>query len=361
MRIAYVINSVEGGGAALPIPAIMEVLRDGGADVKIFALTRRDGRAIPAIVEAGLDLAVREGGESDHLAALHWLETAISGWRPTHIWTSLTRATLLGQRVGRRLGIPVVSWQHAAYLKPANLALLRWQRRLSRLWIADSHSVAQLTVRRLHVPETRLALWPLFAADPGAPRGRPWQAGQPIRLGSLGRLHPVKGYDVLIAALAKLKTGGFESPSSYEVVIAGEGMERAALDAALKAANLPTVTFAGFVDKPRAFLAGLHLYVQPSRSEGLCIAAHEAMQAGLGVVASHVGELPFSIEPGRTGAVVPPGDADALADALAKLLANPQNLYSIGLRSRRNVLDRFGKEMFVARGQAIVERLKQST
>ena len=67
-RIAYVINSLEGGGAALPVPAILAVLRGAGAQVRVLALTRRDGRALPAMEAAGLDVAVREGGETDHVA-----------------------------------------------------------------------------------------------------------------------------------------------------------------------------------------------------------------------------------------------------------------------------------------------------
>lgn len=47
MRIAYVINSVEGGGAAQPVPAITRVLRDAGAEVRVFALTPATGAACP--------------------------------------------------------------------------------------------------------------------------------------------------------------------------------------------------------------------------------------------------------------------------------------------------------------------------
>ena len=102
MRIAYVINSVEGGGAALPVPAVTDVLSRGGAEVRILALTRRDGRAIPPMEAAGLDVIVREGGEKDHVAALRWLDRQIIATRPTHLWTSLSRATLLGQLAGAR-------------------------------------------------------------------------------------------------------------------------------------------------------------------------------------------------------------------------------------------------------------------
>ncbi|WP_404714353.1 glycosyltransferase [Sphingomonas sp. MMS24-J13] len=345
MRIAYIINSVEGGGAALPVPAITDVFRAAGAEVAIFALTRRDGRAIPAMEAAGLDIHVRPGGEKDHLAAYRWLDAEMARWQPTCLWTSLTRATLLGQIVGQRRKLPVVSWQHAAFLKPANRALLRWRQRHSAIWVADSEAVRQMTHERLGVPEERLMLWPIFRADPAAPRARPWVAGEPLRIGSLGRLHPVKGYDVLADAVALLRERGID----IRVTIGGDGAEREALAGRLD--------LAGYIERPRDFLAGLHLYIQPSRSEGLCVAAHEAMQAGLPVIASAVGELRHSILPRQTGWLVPPGDAGALAEALAEAARAPERLAGMGAAARARLFERFGPERFEAAGRAILERL----
>lgn len=345
MRIAYIINSVEGGGAALPVPAIADVLRGAGAEIAIFALTRRDGRAIAAMEAAGLDVHVRPGGEKDHLAAYRWLDAEMAGWRPTILWTSLTRATLLGQIVGQRRTLPVVSWQHAAFLKAANRALLRWRQRHSAIWVADSEAVRRMTHERLDVPEDRLMLWPIFRADPAAPQAGPWVPGEPLRIGSLGRLHPVKGYDVLADAVAILQTRGID----LRVTIGGDGAQHAALEARLD--------LAGYVERPRDFLAGLHLYIQPSRSEGLCVAAHEAMQAGLPVIASAVGELEHSIVPGETGWLVPPGDAVALAEALVKAVAAPERLAGMGAAARARLLGRFGPERFEAAGRAILKRL----
>ena len=353
MRIAYVINSVEGGGAALPVPSIADVLREGGAEVRIYALTRRDGRAVAPMEAAGLEVSVRDGGDSDQLAALGWLDARIAQDRPTHIWTSLTRATLLGQLVGLRRRVPVVSWQHAAYLKPANRRLLRLLQPLSRLWVGDSDAVTRLTAERLKVPARRLVQWPIFRADASAPVAKPWRAGEPVRIGSLGRLHPVKGYDVLIDALARLPAN-LPRPN---VVVAGEGGERISLEQHALAENV-SIDLAGYSDDPRAFLAGLHLYVQPSRSEGLCVAAHEAMQAGLPVVASAVGQLPYSIADGRDGFTVPPGDPDALSAVLASLLREPERLAAMGAQARRDVLDRFSAEHFRTAGLAIVERMR---
>jgi len=342
MRIAYAINSLEGGGAALPVPSVADVLRRAGAEVAIFALTPRDARALPAMKAAGLEVHVRDGGTSDHAAALAWLDAEVRRWGATHLWTSLTRATLLGQMVGQRRGLPVVSWQHAAYLKPWNRRLLHWRQKHSAIWVADSEAVLRLTHDRLGVPMDRLMLWPIFRADPRAPQARAWKNGT-VRIGSLGRLHPVKGYQWLAEAAPHLS-------GDFEIMVGGEGALRPDLEG--------RIGLAGYVERPRDFLAGLHLYVQPSRSEGLCVAAHEAMQAGLPVIASAVGELQHSILPGKTGWLVPPGDVDALAAALGEALAAPEKLAAMGVAGRERLFARFGPDRFEAAGRAIVERLR---
>jgi glycosyltransferase involved in cell wall biosynthesis len=358
MKIAYIINSVEGGGAAFPVPSIAKALRDCGADIEVFALTRRDGRALPAMIASGLDPTVRDGGETDHLRALAWLDRTVARFQPDIIWTSLTRATLLGQLVGARRRIPVVSWQHKEFLRPANRRLLRTMRRLSALWVADSSSVAAFTMKELHVPPAKLVTWPIFAGDASAPRSKPWQPGEVLRIASLGRLHEHKGYDVLIAALARLRSDGVPLPP-FEITIAGSGSDHEQLLAMATKAGLTNLIFIGFVEDTRSFLANQHLYIQPSRSEGFCVAAHEAMQAGLPVLASRVGEMAHSILPGVTGALVPPGDPEALASALADCLANPADLYAMGVAGRERLFAKFGASQFRETAAEIYDRLQE--
>ena len=357
MRIAYVINSVEGGGASAPVPAVCDVLRAHGADVAIFALTGRDRRGLPAMEAAALDVHIRSGGQKDHRAALRWLDDEIMAWRPDVIWTSLTRATLLGQIVGQRRRLPVVSWQHAAYLKPANRFLLRMRQRRSALWIADSECVAALTRKRLAVGENRLLTWPLFAANDDTPITGAWSPGRVLRIGSLGRLHPVKGYDTLIDAVSVLTRSHFQPNLHWELLIAGDGGERERLQRMINVEGLDNVKLVGFAGDPQQFLKSLHLYVQPSRSEGFCIAAHEAMLAGLPVIATRVGEMQHSIEPGRSGQIVSPDDVFELARAMTKSLMVPERLHSMGLNARARVLDKFGAAAFEATGAAVMRRV----
>ena len=181
--------------------------------------------------------------------------------------------------------------------------------------------------------------------------------GETVRVGSLGRLHPAKGYDILVQALARLGAEGFRPPAPFEVLVAGEGAERDRLTSAMAAAGVDTVRLIGFQPDPRAFLAGLHLYAQPSRREGLCIAVHEAMQAGLPTIGSAVGEMPWSIHPPETGRIVQPGDPAGLAAALAECLSAPEKLAEMGRAARDRVLKKFSQARFEATGAEIMHRL----
>lgn len=204
-----------------------------------------------------------------------------------------------------------------------------------------------------------MATWPLFSFDPDAPQAKPWKQGQILRLGSLGRLDRPKGYDKLIDALELLKKRGFTAPIPFEILIAGHGGES---DMLLRKAALAgignQIRLVGYADKPKEFLASLHVYLQPSRFEGFAIAVHEAMQAGLPIIASSVGQIPFTVESGRSGWLVPPLDATALADALADALSYPEKLAAMGQAAKASVSPRYSAEAFKNAGESILNRLR---
>ncbi|NHN86179.1 glycosyltransferase [Acetobacter musti] len=358
MRIAYVINSLEGGGAAAGLKPVAAFLRNAGHSITLLVLTPRDRLAEAWFRNEGFDIRTRDGGEKDHIAASTWLTREVAALRPTHIWTSLTRATLLGQITGRQLKIPVVSWQHNAWLKWDNLILLKRMRHLSCHWIADSTFVADLTRRRLSLPESRVSTWPIFSAAPDVKPARPWRYGETIRIGSLGRLHPAKGYDILCAALRLLP---LKDMPPFRISIGGQGKEENRLQEMIREYGLDCLSLNGFTSDTETFLAGQHLYLQPSRREGFCIAAHEAMQAGLGVIASSVGELSHSVKDDVTGWTVPPENPQALADTLFKVLLHPERLGDVGTRARSHVLSLFGPDRFEAAGHKIISRLPGDT
>ena len=356
-RIAYIINSVEGGGAAFPVPHILTTLKTLGAEVKLFALTRRDGRALPALEAAGIDVAVREGGDKDHFAAMRWMIAETRQWKATHAITSLSRATLLALLGRRQLGVPVASWQHAAFLRPRNYRYLGLLSRKAKFWITDSDAVAEWTAAHLRVPTDRIEVWPMFSVGPNWPKAKPWKAGEPLRLASLGRLHPVKGYAELVEALAVLKANGFVPPVPFTITIGGDGAQREALEARIRELGIENLHLPGFVDDPGAFLAERHLYLQPSHSEGFCIAAHQALASGLPVLSSAVGQLAYTIRDGDNGLNVPPRNPAALANGLAKLLSDPASLAAMGARGRSEMLETYSDARFTKAAEKVFNRL----
>lgn len=360
MRIAYVTASLVGGGGPLPIPAVTRVLRNAGAHVEVFALTRRDGRALPAMLADGLQVHIREGGDYDHINAYLWLDKQIAEFKPTLIWTSVARASIIGLLLGRKYNVPVVCWQHNATLKFSRLLLFYLLRKRPAMWIGDSEKVSEITAKRFNVSEERMATWSLFSVNPNAPQAKPWAKGEVLRLGSLGRLHPQKAYDILIDALALLRERGFIAPVPFEILIAGDGGDRESILRKAKRAGVENqIKLIGFADKPEEFLANLHVYLQPSRVEGFCIALHEAMQAGLPVIATSVGQIPYTVEAGCSGWLVPPCDVTALADALAEALRHPEKLAEMGQAAKARVYPRYSEDAFRHDGERILERLRK--
>jgi len=85
------------------------------------------------------------------------------------------------------------------------------------------------------------------------------------------------------------------------------------------------------------------------------------MVSGLPVIASAVGELPYSIQHGKSGLVVRPDDPEALAAGLETLLSSPECLQVMGEAARKDILDRFSVAQFKANGTVIVDRIRAAS
>jgi glycosyltransferase involved in cell wall biosynthesis len=145
-------------------------------------------------------------------------------------------------------------------------------------------------------------------------------------IGHMGAFTPEKGQEVILAAAGELRT----SLPRARFILAGEGPRLAGL----RRGAPSTVSFPGFVGDHAAFFAGLDLFVMPSRSEAWGLAALEAMAHGVPVIASNIGGLREIVEHGRSGWLVPPGDAAALARAITAAARDPARLREAGMAAR---------------------------
>jgi len=163
-------------------------------------------------------------------------------------------------------------------------------------------------------------------------------------VGSVGWLTDVKGHEYLIEAVAKLKP---DFPSLHLVIIGSGDRHDALLQQSELAGLRDAVHLLGHRDDIEACLAGMDLFVLPSLNEGMGRALIEAMAAGLPVIASRVGGIPAVISHERTGLLVLPGDAGALAEALRRLLDRPEWATQLGLAASCSVDSRYGSVSMV--------------
>jgi glycosyltransferase involved in cell wall biosynthesis len=152
-------------------------------------------------------------------------------------------------------------------------------------------------------------------------------------IGAVCRLEPRKGIDTLLRAFSAALAVRPES----RLLIVGEGPERAALEATVRAGRLEAaVRFTGERRDVAGCLAAMDVFAAPSRTEGLGLALIEAMAAGLPVLASRVGGIPEVVEDGRSGWLLPVDDTEAWRDALVRIVAGNDLRVAMGAQARRS-------------------------
>ena len=197
--------------------------------------------------------------------------------------------------------------------------------------IACSATTARLLAADYDVPSDRLSV-----VEPGTDRGaaRPRAVAGEVVLLAVGAVVPRKGYDVLVAALARLGN------SSWRLVIAGdrgrspETSRRLEADiAALGLADRVSLLGAVGSDELASLYASCDLFVLPSRFEGYGMAFAEAIAHGVPVVGTTAGAIPQTV-PAAVGVLVPPDDVEALATALHRLIDNPAEREGLAAAAR---------------------------
>jgi glycosyltransferase involved in cell wall biosynthesis len=162
----------------------------------------------------------------------------------------------------------------------------------------------------------------------------------------LGRLASEKGHALLLEALRAL---GPRRPSLI-AMFAGVGPLEADLKAKCEAAGLTgRVRFLGYRQDLQRLLAASDLVVLPSISEGLPLAAVEALAAARPIVATEVGGTPEVVLNDQTGLLVPPNDSAALAQAIHRVLSNPPLARRLGTSGRRFVERHFDVRLQIDR------------
>ncbi|HJU20072.1 MAG TPA: glycosyltransferase [Stellaceae bacterium] len=340
-RLLQAIAGARHGGAEtffLRLAAAFE--RRGAAAQRV--LIRRDAERTRRLREAGV--AVGElsfAGRFDVLTRLAF-RREIGEWRPDIVLTWMNRATSLCPRgdfvhVGRLGGYyDLKYYRRCDYLIGNTAALVDWAVR--RGW-----------------PRERVYHLPNFAPDPAAAApldrallGTPEEA--PLAL-ALGRLHPNKGFDLLLAALAAVP--------QVHLWIAGTGALSASLERlALRLGLSRRVRFLGWREDVPELLASADFLVCPSRHEPLGNVVLEAWAARVPVVALASEGPRELIAHDQSGLLVPPEEAPgALARAIARLSEDPSLRARLAAGGRRAFETGFTEAAVVGRYRDFFERV----
>lgn len=308
----------------------------------------------------------------DDLRALIALVREVRRFRPDVVHTHTAKAGLLG-RVAARLALGrrpiVVHTYHGhvlrGYFGPGTTAVYRLLERglglLSTRLIGVSRSTVDDLVELGVAPRDKfvvvpvgLDLAPFLRVEPGTGTWRAELDAGPdaLVLTFVGRLVPIKRVDLLIDGVGRARARGVD----VSLAVVGDGELRDELQE--RAAPLgDAVRFLGFRSDLTAIAAGTDLAVLSSDNEGTPVALIEAAAAGVPAIATDVGGVRDIVVDGVSGFVVPPGDVDALADAICAAAAQRPALRRMGLAARAHVADRFAAPRLTADVDALYRRL----
>jgi glycosyltransferase involved in cell wall biosynthesis len=222
-------------------------------------------------------------------------------------------------------------------------------------FVANAEAVAQDALRRERLPAARVhvirnALEPAVFEPVDGPADRPQdQVPSPVVL-CVANLIDYKGHRYLLKAHARLREQGLE----VGLLLAGAGPEQEALAAQARQAQL-AVQLLGARSDVDALLSVVDLVVLPSLHEGMSNALMEAMARGRAVVATDVGGNREVL--GDAGVLCPPADPPRLAEAMSRVLRDPQLRADLESKARERAARLFGLDRMVSQHVALYTEL----
>jgi len=330
LRVTHVLARLPAAGTERQLVGVLGAAHGRCWDARLLVLLP-GGALVDEVRALGVEVVEGPSGSGWSAVRLATAQRVLRDAEVVHaqLWGANLYARIAARLGPRRPAVVCAERRVEAFRGGGRRALDRACAPLADAWIANSHAVADFVARAHGVERTAVAVIPngLDATTFHPRRGD--RAPGPTRLGTVSRLVHQKGIDVAVDAVAHLVAAG----QAVELVVAGDGPDRAALEA--RGAGLP-VRFVGALGSAAqvgAHLRDLDVFLLPSRYEGLPNALLEARATGLPAVAADGPGVAEAAGPGTT--LVPVGDAGAVAAAVAALIVDgpPPPLAAASLRS----------------------------
>ena len=355
-RVAYVIGELGKGGAEYQLYELVRGLDRARIQPAVFALAA-GGYWAASLRELGVSVEEIPGRGFADVGRLRRLRAALRRYAADVLHTVLWSGNCYGRLAAVGLGIPVIitAERNVIARPPWQIAIERLLDRWTDAYLVNSGAVAEGLVSRERLPAAKMRVvhngidlshLPAFSLERQEARRAAGFDPRRRLVAQVGRLALQKDYPTFLAAAARVAV---QAPD-VDFLIVGEGELRAELEATASRLGLDgRVRFLGLRHDVPALLGAVDVLALTSLYEGLPNVVIEAMAAGAVAVATDVGGCRELLTPGETGFLVPPGDVDAVTDAVLAVLEAPETAGRMAGAARRRIEGEFTLEAMVQR------------
>jgi GalNAc-alpha-(1->4)-GalNAc-alpha-(1->3)-diNAcBac-PP-undecaprenol alpha-1,4-N-acetyl-D-galactosaminyltransferase len=362
MKVTLVIYGLGGGGAERVMSIVANYWVSHGWDVTLIMLVDATKASFyqldPRINIQSLGIA---GNSGNAIAALRnaWqrikvLKQAILNSQPDVVISFMNSVNVYTIIACQQLNIPTIVSEHI--YPGATDANKIWQF-IMKLAYRYADLVTVLTQNALPFYPASKGYRSIVMPNPVIAPSKMAVVGQLSpnpSLIAIGRLHPQKGFDLLMKAFSKIQA----KYPNWQMTILGEGPMRSELEQLRSQLQLTDrVHLPGLVTNVQDYLSQADIFVMPSRFEGFPMALCEAMATGLPVLAADCLSGPREIiEHGVNGLLVQTEDIEALAEGLDNLMSNPSQRQHLA-KNAPQILERFGIEQVMGIWAEAIDRV----
>lgn len=355
IRVAYVIDKlVCYGGAQKILISLIRQLSRKQYQQTIYSLkdvVHPDCKR--ALTECGVDVKVVGKWQLLMTVGLARIIYDWLSWKPNIVVTMLFYSDVIGRSAAKIASVPVI----ISSIRGRNSSKKGWQFFLDRItarWVDkvvfNSKHVIPFAMQYEGVREDQIAHIPNGVnispapIDPVKKRQELGISKNTVVIGSVGRLHPEKGFSDLLRAFQHVQKQFNDSV----LLLIGPGALLEPLTFLAKELNIAeNVIFLGERTDVHELLGCLDVYVQTSLFEGMSNALMEAMAMGKAVVATAVGGTLELIEDGKTGWFVEPENVEMLTEKICYVLSHPEFAEKIGSAAAGRMRREFALEKMV--------------
>ncbi len=342
MRILHIIPSLGVGGTEKILLELCRGLDRNQFQCEVVAL-KDGGETIQRLRDAGIPVETL-GTPSSIVSGLLdlprlylALRKKIQEKNPDIVHTWLTRANTLGRLAAKCAGAKHVisSLRVMEMEKYFHILAEKMTSPLCEVVTVNSTPLKNFALQEIGLPENKVKL--IFNGITASSEPPKTARNVPdLVVGTMGRLHKQKGFDVFLRAVAQI------SPkySRIKFLIAGAGPEENNLKTLAHDLHLSSVEFAGLAPSEK-FLKSLDLFVLPSRWEGMPNVVMEAMNLGVPVACTAVGGAMDLIESGKEGILFEPEIPSACAEAVMKLISDPELRTKCAQAAQNKIKEKF--------------------